>query len=70
MVWLIVAGLAAGILSGMGMGGGTVFIPILTEGLGVPQHAAQWLNLVAFVPAAVVSMRATDCWTPEAFGGY
>lgn len=56
MVWLIVAGLVAGVLGGMGMGGGTVYIPILTQGLSVPQHLAQWLNLVAFVPMAAASL--------------
>lgn len=38
------------------MGGGTVYIPLLTQGLGVPQHLAQWLNLVAFVPMASISL--------------
>lgn len=56
MVWLIVAGLLSGVLAGMGMGGGTVYIPILTQVFRVPQHLAQWLNLVAFVPMAVVSL--------------
>ena len=56
MVWLIVAAIAAGLIGGMGMGGGTVFIPLLTQGLNVPQHLAQWLNLVSFVPMAIVSL--------------
>ena len=56
MFWLILAGLAAGMLGGMGMGGGTVYIPLLTEVFGVPRHLAQWLNLVAFVPMAALSL--------------
>ena len=56
MVWLIVAGIASGVLAGMGMGGGTVFIPLLTQVFGLPQHLAQWINLVAFVPMAVISL--------------
>lgn len=46
----------AGLLGGMGMGGGTVFIPMLTEAFGVEQHLAQWVNLVAFVPMAAASL--------------
>jgi len=56
VVWLIVAALLSGVVGGMGMGGGTVYIPMLTQGLGVPQHLAQWLNLVAFIPMAGVSL--------------
>ena len=56
MVWLILAGVLSGILGGMGMGGGTVYIPLLTEVFGVPRHMAQWLNLVAFVPMATASL--------------
>lgn len=38
------------------MGGGTAYIPILTQLLGVPQRLAQWANLVAFVPMAAASL--------------
>ena len=48
---------AAGLLGGMGMGGGTVLIPALTIFLGVPQHVAQAANLFAFLPMAVVSLK-------------
>lgn len=51
------AGLAGGILGGMGMGGGTVLIPILTMFCGVPQHLAQSVNLLSFLPMAAVSLR-------------
>lgn len=44
---------AAGLLGGMGMGGGTILIPALTIFLGVEQHAAQAANLIAFLPMAL-----------------
>lgn len=56
LVYLL-AGLAGGVLGGMGMGGGTVLIPILTMFCGVPQHLAQSVNLLSFLPMAAVSLR-------------
>lgn len=55
-VWYTVAGVAGGILGGMGMGGGTVLIPLLSIFYGVGQHSAQAINLIAFIPMAVVSL--------------
>lgn len=52
-----VAGLAGGLLGGMGMGGGTVLIPILTVFCGVSQHMAQSVNLLTFLPMAAISLR-------------
>lgn len=51
------AGLAGGVLGGMGMGGGTVLIPILTIFCGVEQHLAQSVNLLSFLPMAVFSLK-------------
>ena len=56
LVYLI-AGIAGGVLGGMGMGGGTVLIPILTVFCGVPQHLAQSVNLLSFLPMAAISLR-------------
>ena len=58
MEWitLIIAGLFGGIVGGMGMGGGTLLIPLLTLYVGLPQLEAQMINLVAFIPMAVVSL--------------
>ena len=52
----VLAGSLGGILGGMGMGGGTVLIPILTIFFGVMQHSAQAINLIAFIPMAIVSI--------------
>ncbi len=54
----LLAGFGAGLLGGMGMGGGTLLIPVLTIFLGVEQHIAQAANLVAFLPMAAFSLSA------------
>ena len=54
--WEIVAGVVGGIVAGMGMGGGTLTIPILTIFLKYEQLRAQGLNLVAFLPMSVVAL--------------
>lgn len=55
-VLLIAGGFGAGFLAGtIGIGGGSVFVPTMTIGLGVSQAVAQGTSLVAIVPTAVVS---------------
>lgn len=49
-------GIAAGILGGMGVGGGTILIPSLILFLDVNQHTAQSINLISFIPAAMVAL--------------
>ena len=49
----IVFGVIAGIVTGMGMGGGTVLILLLSVFIGLDQHIAQATNLVFFVPTAL-----------------
>lgn len=56
IILLAVSGIAAGILGGMGMGGGTILIPLLTIFFNVGQKEAQAINLVAFIPMAMVSL--------------
>ena len=53
---LIVAGISGGILGGMGMGGGTLTIPLLRIFFGVDQHIAQAANLISFIPMAAVTL--------------
>jgi uncharacterized membrane protein YfcA len=53
---LFFIGLLSGIISGMGIGGGTVLIPSMIFLAGVTQHAAQSINLTAFVPTALVAI--------------
>ena len=53
----MLAGFLSGMLGGMGMGGGTVLIPVLTIFLGVEQHVAQAANLIAFIPMSLFSLK-------------
>lgn len=52
----ILFGLLGGILGGMGMGGGTLLIPLLTIFLSVNQKLAQGINLLAFTPMALAAL--------------
>lgn len=54
--WLIISGLFGGLVGGMGMGGGTLLIPILTIFLGFQQHLSQAINLLVFIPTAIISI--------------
>ena len=51
----VIGGLAAGLLSGaIGIGGGLVFVPMLTIGFRLVQTIAQGTSLAAIVPTALV----------------
>ncbi len=54
--WEIVVGVLGGIVGGMGMGGGTLTIPLLTIFLSYPQLSAQGVNLIAFLPMSLVAL--------------
>ena len=53
-------GLISGIVSGTGMGGGTILILILSIFLKVDQHIAQATNLIFFVPTSISAIIATN----------
>ena len=55
-LWLFLAGLVSGIVGGMGMGGGTLLIPILTIFLSFKQKSAQAINLLVFIPMSLVAL--------------
>lgn len=52
----IIIGIAGGIIGGMGMGGGTLLIPLLTLFTATDQHLAQAVNLIAFIPMSAVAL--------------
>ncbi len=54
--WEIIAGVLGGTVGGMGMGGGTLTIPILTIFLKFQQLTAQGINLIAFLPMSIVAL--------------
>jgi uncharacterized membrane protein YfcA len=53
---VILIGFFAGIIGGMGIGGGTILIPSLIFFLGTEQHIAQSVNLISFIPTAFVAV--------------
>lgn len=52
----IIIGLISGIVSGTGMGGGTILIFLLTLLCGLEQHTAQATNLIFFIPTSIVAI--------------
>lgn len=56
IVLFVIVGVAGGVMGGMGMGGGTLLIPLLTLLGGVEQHLAQSINLCAFLPMSVAAL--------------
>ncbi len=54
-VLTVAGGFAAGLLSGaIGVGGGLLFVPILTVGFRAAQQIAQGTSLMAIIPTALV----------------
>ena len=49
----ILIGAFSGIFSGIGMGGGTILIFLLTTFVEIEQHIAQATNLIYFIPTAI-----------------
>jgi len=56
--WILpfAAGAATGILSGFGVGGGTLLLVYMTAFAGVEQHTAQGINLLYFLPAGLMAL--------------
>jgi uncharacterized membrane protein YfcA len=55
IVLVVVIGLLGGVLAGLfGVGGGIIFVPTLTLGLGLTQLHAEASSLLAILPTAVV----------------
>ena len=49
-------GLISGIISGMGIGGGTILIPAITFLSDITQKQAQSINLICFLPTAAAAL--------------
>ena len=52
----IFIGLISGVVSGTGMGGGTILIFLLSYVMQIEQHVAQAGNLVFFIPTSIVAI--------------
>ncbi len=49
----ILIGIISGIISGTGMGGGTILIFLLGTVMGLEHHVAQASNLIFFIPTSI-----------------
>lgn len=56
IILLILFGLLGGIAGGMGMGGGTITIPLLVLLAHFEQHLAQCINLIIFLPMSIIAI--------------
>ena len=58
--WLLplLVGAATGVLSGFGVGGGTLLLVYMTAFARVDQHLAQGINLLYFLPAGLMALPA------------
>ena len=52
---LIMVGFLSGVIGGMGMGGGTILVPLLSF-LDLGQKSIQATNLISFLPMCVVAL--------------
>lgn len=52
----VLLGLITGIIGGMGIGGGTILIPSLIFLTDLKQQTVQSINLISFVPIAIVAL--------------
>lgn len=52
----VLIGAVSGIVSGTGMGGGTILIFLLTFIMGVEQRTAQATNLIFFIPTSIIAI--------------
>lgn len=53
---LVIIGLFSGVISGMGIGGGTILIPAMIIFTDLTQHYAQSVNLLSFIPIAITAL--------------
>ena len=57
-IWPLIVGAATGVLSGFGVGGGSLLLIYMTSFAGVPQTLAQGVNLLYFLPTAATALPA------------
>ena len=53
----LVVGAVTGVLSGFGVGGGTLLLVYMTAFAGLPQSLAQGINLLYFLPAGAMALH-------------
>ena len=55
---IILISIISGIISGLGQGGGSILILLLSVFMNIPQQTAQGTNLLFFVPTAIIATIA------------
>ena len=55
-IYYCLVSILSGVFAGMGMGGGTFLIPLLTLIMHVEQNVAQCTNLLVFAPMAIITI--------------
>ena len=64
IVLALVAGFGAGVIAGLfGVGGGILFVPVLTLGLGLSQLEGEATSLLAIIPTVIAGT-----WTQQRYG--
>ena len=56
MMWVALVGFCSSIISGMGIGGGTILIPALLFLTDITQQQAQGVNLIYFIPTSITAL--------------
>lgn len=55
-MFVAILGVLSGILAGLAVGGGTLLVPGLVLIMGTPQHVAQGISLLIFLPTSVLAI--------------
>lgn len=55
-IWILAAAFLTGILASLGLGGGMILIIYMTVFAGCPQFEAQGINLIFFIPIALLAL--------------
>lgn len=55
-IFVAIFGFIAGVAGGMGMGGGTLLVPLLSF-LDIKQHTIQSINLLSFLPMCLIALN-------------
>ena len=55
-IWYVLISTLSGVFAGMGMGGGTFLIPLITLIMNVTQNVSQCINLLVFIPMSIVAL--------------
>lgn len=53
---LILVGIVSGLVTGIGMGGGSILILVMVTFMKISQYVAQSTNLIFFIPTAIVAI--------------